>query len=77
MFSFSIAFCEKINKNCNSCVMVGVVFGTVDHLVNNAGVLQARLFEEFTQFSDIASVMVIKPACVIESLSYFLNSDCY
>ena len=72
MFSFSIAFCEKINKNCNH-----VVFGTVDHLVNNAGVLQARLFEEFTQFSDIASVMVIKPACVIESLSYFLNSDCY
>ncbi|KAK4575814.1 hypothetical protein RGQ29_026670 [Quercus rubra] len=34
-------------------------FGRLDHLVNNAGVLQARLFEEFTQFSDIASVMDI------------------
>ena len=57
--------------------MVGVVFGTVDHLVNNAGVAQIRLFEVFTQFSDIASIMVIKPACMIEPLSYFLNSDCY
>nr|XP_023873593.1 11-beta-hydroxysteroid dehydrogenase-like 4A isoform X1 [Quercus suber] len=34
-------------------------FGRLDHLVNNAGVVQARLFEEFTQFSDIASVMDI------------------
>ena len=40
--------------------MVGGVFGIVDHLVNNAGVvLQLRLFEDFTHFSDIASVMVI------------------
>ena len=45
--------------------MIGVVFGTVDHLVNNAGVVQICLFEVFTQFSDIASVMVIKPACMI------------
>ncbi|KAM3696195.1 hypothetical protein ACB094_06G020900 [Castanea mollissima] len=34
-------------------------FGRLDHLVNNAGVVQVRLFEEFTQFSDIASVMDI------------------
>ena len=54
--------------------MVGGVFGIVDHLVNNAGVvLQLRLFEDFTHFSDIASVMVIKPAGVIASLSYFCN----
>jgi len=31
----------------------------LDHLVNNAGVVQIRLFEVFTQFSDIASVMDI------------------
>ncbi|XP_050246563.1 11-beta-hydroxysteroid dehydrogenase A-like [Quercus robur] len=34
-------------------------FGRLDHLVNNAGVIQVRLFEEFTQFSDIASIMDI------------------
>uniref|UniRef100_A0A7N2LTF9 Uncharacterized protein n=1 Tax=Quercus lobata TaxID=97700 RepID=A0A7N2LTF9_QUELO len=32
-------------------------FGRLDHLVNNAGVVQIRLFEVFTQFSNIASVM--------------------
>ena len=47
-------------KNCNLCTVDGV-FGTVDHLVNNAGILQLRLFEDFSQLSDIASVMVIRP----------------
>uniref|UniRef100_A0A7N2LR14 Uncharacterized protein n=1 Tax=Quercus lobata TaxID=97700 RepID=A0A7N2LR14_QUELO len=39
--------------------MVDGVFGTVDHLVNNAGILQLRLFEDFSQLSNIASVMDI------------------
>ncbi|XP_030968006.1 11-beta-hydroxysteroid dehydrogenase-like 4A isoform X1 [Quercus lobata] len=34
-------------------------FGRLDHLVNNAGVSQICLFEVFTQFSDIASIMDI------------------
>uniref|UniRef100_A0A7N2LSC4 11-beta-hydroxysteroid dehydrogenase-like 4A n=1 Tax=Quercus lobata TaxID=97700 RepID=A0A7N2LSC4_QUELO len=34
-------------------------FGRLDHLVNNAGVAQIRLFEVFTQFSDIASIMEV------------------
>ncbi|KAM3744017.1 hypothetical protein ACB098_06G019900 [Castanea mollissima] len=46
--------CERfVNETVNH-------FGRLDHLVNNAGVLfQLRLFEDFTHFSDIASVMDI------------------
>ncbi|XP_024930132.3 11-beta-hydroxysteroid dehydrogenase A-like [Ziziphus jujuba] len=32
-------------------------FGQLNHLVNNAGVLHISLFEDFTQFSDIRSIM--------------------
>ncbi len=39
--------------------MVGGFYATVDHLVNNAGVTRLDCFEDFTQFSDIASIMVI------------------
>jgi NAD(P)-dependent dehydrogenase (short-subunit alcohol dehydrogenase family) len=55
--------------------MVVGVFGTVDHLVNNAGVLQQGFFEDFTQFYDISSLMVIRLACMIAFLilSYFCN----
>ncbi|XP_030968008.1 11-beta-hydroxysteroid dehydrogenase-like 2 [Quercus lobata] len=34
-------------------------FGQLDHLVNNAGILHLRLFEDFSQLSDIASIMDI------------------
>ncbi|KAM4102702.1 hypothetical protein ACJW30_06G021600 [Castanea mollissima] len=46
--------CERfVNETVNH-------FGRLDHLVNNAGVLfQLRLSEDFTHFSDIASVMDI------------------
>ncbi|XP_075669636.1 11-beta-hydroxysteroid dehydrogenase 1A-like [Castanea sativa] len=39
--------------------MAGGVVGTVDHLVNNARILRLGLFEDFSQLSDIASVMDI------------------
>ncbi|XP_030968007.1 11-beta-hydroxysteroid dehydrogenase-like 2 isoform X2 [Quercus lobata] len=39
-------------------------FGRLDHLVNNAGVSQICLFEVFTQFSDIASIMASKAALI-------------
>ncbi|KAJ7957217.1 11-beta-hydroxysteroid dehydrogenase [Quillaja saponaria] len=35
-------------------------FGQLDHLVNNAGVIQVKMFEEYTpQFSDLAPIMDI------------------
>ncbi|XP_030929606.1 11-beta-hydroxysteroid dehydrogenase 1B-like isoform X2 [Quercus lobata] len=42
----------------------------LDHLVNNAGVIQVRLFEEFTQFSDIASIMDINFWGSVYSIHY-------
>ncbi|XP_030971182.1 11-beta-hydroxysteroid dehydrogenase-like 2 isoform X1 [Quercus lobata] len=45
-------------------------FGRLDHLVNNAGVVQIRLFEVFTQFSNIASVMDINFWGLVYSTHY-------
>nr|POE64461.1 11-beta-hydroxysteroid dehydrogenase-like 3 [Quercus suber] len=32
-------------------------FGRLDHLVNNAGVISGRFFEDYTKFTDVSSIM--------------------
>lgn len=53
----SLGFLWLCGKKIVTCVMVDGAFGTVDHLVNK----RLGLFEDFSQLSDIASVVVIKP----------------
>ena len=59
-----MAFCGKIN--CNS------YYGWWG--VNNAGVGEIRMYEDFVQFSYVASLMVIKPACMIAFCPTFVTS---
>ncbi|GMY30992.1 11-beta-hydroxysteroid dehydrogenase A-like isoform X1 [Fagus crenata] len=57
-----VVVCADVSKveECKRFVDVVINhFGQLDHLVNNAGVAQLQLFEDFTQFSDIASIMDI------------------
>ncbi|XP_050290361.1 11-beta-hydroxysteroid dehydrogenase-like 3 [Quercus robur] len=58
-----IVLCADVSKveECKRFVDEAVShFGRLDHLVNNAGILQLHcLFEDFTQLFDIASVMDI------------------
>ena len=56
LFSFDF-FCKKFPK----FFIVDGLFATVDHLVNNAGVVRVDLFEDS---SDTASIMVIIPTCL-------------
>ena len=53
--------------------MVGGFCSTVDHLVNNAGVTQIELFEDFIQISDNASIMVKIKTNMVAILSHFCN----
>ena len=53
--------------------MVGGFCSTVDHLVNNAGVTQIELFEDFIQISDSASIMVKIKTNMVAFLSHFCN----
>ncbi|GMY15158.1 11-beta-hydroxysteroid dehydrogenase 1B-like [Fagus crenata] len=55
-----IVVCADVSKveECKRFVDEAVNhFGQLDHLVNNAGVTQLDCFEDFTQFSDMASIM--------------------
>ena len=53
--------------------MVGGFCSTVDHLVNNAGVIRFELFEDSIQFSDYASIMVKIETNMVAFLSHFCN----
>ncbi|KAM4107709.1 hypothetical protein ACB094_04G167000 [Castanea mollissima] len=64
-----IVICADISKDeeCKQFVDETVNhFGRLDHLVNNAGVSRVDFFEDST---DIASIMVTKPTCLVP-LSY-------
>lgn len=49
--------------------MVGGYYATVDHLVNNAKVIRVDSFEKYSQFTDVASIMLIKPICFVSNFN--------